>query len=257
MKEHMIKIDTMKCIGCGLCQRDCPESNILVANKKAKIISQNCIKCGHCVAICPKAAVSITGFDEKPIEIKEPTILDAQQLLEAIRTRRSIRQFTNKEVTSEIMKQIMEAGRFTPSGGNAQNVSYLVLKNDIEKYEKIAVRLFRRWIPIVKLVNPIAKNITIDKHFFFKRASVVILILSKDKINGALAASNMELMAQACGLGVLYSGFFSMAVNHSLSLRKALNLKHKDKVVTALVLGYPNVKYYRTAQKETANVKVL
>lgn len=257
MREHSIKIDTVKCIGCGLCQKDCPESNILVANKRAKIISQGCIKCGHCVAICPKEAVSMTGFDEMPIEIKNPTILDSKQLLEAIRSRRSIRHFTNKQVTSEVIKQVIEAGRLTPTAGNAQNVSYLVLKNDIEKYEKIAVRLFRKWMPVVRRINPMAKNITIDKHFFFKNASTVILILSRDKINAALAASNMELMAQACGLGVLYSGFFSMAANHSPSLRKALRLKQKDKVVTALVLGYSDVKYYRTVQKETADVRVL
>ncbi|WP_125142351.1 NADH-quinone oxidoreductase subunit I [Clostridium transplantifaecale] len=45
-----------------------------------------CIMCGHCVAVCPKAAVSMTGFDEPPIEIDEPTVLDPLQLLKAIRT---------------------------------------------------------------------------------------------------------------------------------------------------------------------------
>lgn len=257
MREHIIQINTKKCIGCGLCQQDCPENNILVKDKKAKIISQSCIKCGHCVAICPKAAVSMTGFKEPPIAIKKPTILDSQLLLEAIRTRRTIRQFTDKQITSEVIKQIIEAGRLTPTGGNAQNVSYIVLKNHIEKYEKIAVRLFRKLIPIVKMVNPITRNIKIDKHFFFKKAPVVILVLSTDKINGALAASNMELMAQACGLGVLYSGFFSMAANHSHSLQKALGLKHRDKIVTTLVLGYPDVKYHRTVQKEAAKVRLL
>lgn len=32
-------------------------------------------------------------------------------------------------------------------------------------------------------------------------------LVSNDKINAALAASNMELMAEAHGLGVLYSAF--------------------------------------------------
>lgn len=93
MKEHRIEVDTAKCIGCGMCRRDCPASNISITNKKAVIESQACIKCGHCVAVCPKAAVSMTGFDEPPMEIKKPTVLDPQQLLDAIRTRRTIRQF--------------------------------------------------------------------------------------------------------------------------------------------------------------------
>lgn len=81
------------------------------------------------------------------------------------------------------------------------------------------------------------------------------MVLSPDKVNGALAAANMALMAEANGLGVLYSGFFSMAANQSLSLRRKLALKHGDKVVTTLVLGYAKVNYRRTTPKETAVVK--
>ena len=97
----------------------------------------------------------------------------------------------------------------------------------------------------------------IDDHFFFKKAPVVILILSQDKVDGALAASNMELMAEACDLGVLYSGFFTIVANISRTLRRKLDLKRKDRVVTTLVLGYPNVTYHRTAQRETASVRLL
>lgn len=257
MREHIILVDTEKCIGCNMCQRDCPENNISITNKKAAIRSQSCIKCGHCVAVCPKAAVSISGFNEPPIEIENPTVLDPKQLLNAIQTRRTIRQFKNQPVSSEVITQIIEAGRWTPSGHNAQDVSYIVLRNNMEIYEKIAVRLFRRLLPIVKLVNPRNKNAVIDDHFFFKKAPVAIMILSKSEINASLAASNMELMAQAHGLGVLYSGLFSRAVNLSKKLQKALQLTPKDRVVTTLVLGYPNVNYRRTAQKDAAVIRNL
>ena len=94
----------------------------------------------------------------------------------------------------------------------------------------------------------------IDDDFFFKGAPLVISILSKDKVSASLAASNMALMAESCGLGVLYSGFFTVAANHSLALRKTLNLKDKANIVTTLVLGYPNVSYHRTVQKRPALV---
>lgn len=257
MREHIILVDTEKCIGCSMCQRDCPENNISITDKKAEIRSQSCMKCGHCVAVCPKAAVSITGFDEPPIPIESPTILNPKQLLSAIQTRRTIRQFKDQPVAPEVISQIIQAGRWTPSGKNAQDVSYIVLRDGMESYEKIAVRLFKRLLPIVKLVNPGIKNAVIDDHFFFKKAPVAILLLSKNKVNASLAASNMELMAQAHGLGVLYSGFFAKAANCSGKLRKALQLAHKDQVVTTLVLGYPNVNYRRTAQKEAAVVRYL
>lgn len=257
LHKHNIQIEAAKCVGCGLCQRDCPAGNITIMQKKATIIAQNCIKCGHCVAICPKAAVSMTGFDEPPQEITKPTALNPQELLEAIQARRTIRQFTSQPIAPEIITQIIEAGRWTPTGENAQNVSYIVLKDEIDRFEKIAVQFFRRLLPVAKLVHPLAKNITIDDHFFFKNAPVAILVLSDDKINGALAASNMELMAEANHIGVLYSGFFTIVANLSRSLHKALGLKHKEKIVTTLVLGYSAVTYYRTAQKEAAIVRSL
>lgn len=121
----------------------------------------------------------------------------------------------------------------------------------------MAAGLFRRLLPLMKLVNPMARRTVIDDHFFFKSAPAAIVITSKDEVNGALAAANMELMAEACGLGVLYSGFFSMAANHSGSLRRMLGLSRGEKAVTTLVLGYSAVKYHRTVQKEAAAVRYL
>lgn len=256
-KKHNIRLNTTQCIGCGLCRKDCPTDNIVIENKKAKLLSQDCIMCGHCVAVCPKAAVSITGFDTLPEEINRPTVLDPQRFLDAIKTRRSIRQFKNTKVSSEILKQIIEAGRLTPTGGNAQEVSFIVLQKGLKQYEKMAVQLFRRLFPLMKLVIPMAKRMVIDEHFFFKQANAAIVIVSKNNEDGMLAAGNMELMAQACGLGVLYSGFFTMAVNMSRTLRRMLGIKRGEKAVMTLVLGYSNVTYFRTVQKEEATVRYL
>ena len=256
MREHRIEISHDKGIGCGMCVRDCPAYNLGLKDKKAVVRSQSCLMCGHCVAICPKAAVSITGFDEPPIEIEKPVALDPHQLLEAIRTRRSIRQYKEKPVAPEVLAQIIEAGRLTPSGGNAQNVSYIVLQKEIRRYEQIAVRFAKRLLPVVKLMSTTARNAVIDDHFFFKNAPVAIVVVSKDEINASLAASNMELMAEALGLGVLYSGFFARIVNTFPTLRRQLHLTHA-KAVTTLVLGYPNVHYRRTAQKDPADMYYL
>lgn len=254
MRKHEIEINHDQCIGCGMCIKDCPTNNLELVNKKAEVKTQGCIMCGHCVAVCPKAAVSITGFSEEPIPFDQPTVLDPTQLLDSIRTRRTIRQYKSQPIKPEIIDQIIEAGRLTPSGGNAQDVSYIVLQKDKKELEQVAVKIMRRLQSLVKLVSPIARNVEIDEDFFFKKAPVAIVVVSKDETNGALAASNMELMAEAHGLGVLYSGFFAKVVNHSPKLRRMLNIKHTV-VVTTLVIGYPAVKYRRTAQKDPANVQ--
>lgn len=254
MKDHVIQIDPCKCIGCSLCVNDCSVKNISIIDNKAKINSQKCIKCGHCVAVCPKVAVSMTGFDEPPIEFNTQPIVDPKRLLEALRARRSIRQFKDKSVPIETLEKIIEAGRWTPTAKNSPSVSFLVLQDKKSQAEALAVRFFRFLLPIAKLVYPAAKGLEIDDNFFFKGAPLVVSILSKDKISASLAASNMALMAESCGLGVLYSGFFTMAANNSLSLRKALALERKTNIVTTLVLGYPNVTYHRTVQKKPASV---
>lgn len=257
MRDHEIRIDTEACTGCGLCLRDCPAGNLSLADRKAGVLTQNCIKCGHCVAVCPSAAVSMTGFEEPPLEIEGPAALDPAQLLRAIRARRSIRQFQDRPVPPETVSRILEAGRLTPTAKNAQDLSYLILQKEIGRWEQPAVRFFRKLLPAARLVTAAARNMTVDDHFFFKNAPAAIVILSKDRVSGSLAASNMALMAEAEGLGVLYSGFYTIAVNHSRALRRELGLRHGAKAVTTLVLGWPAVKYRRAAQREPASVRWL
>ena len=54
MAEHVINIDKEKCIGCGMCRKDCAAHNIVIENHKARVLSNDCIMCGHCAAVCPK-----------------------------------------------------------------------------------------------------------------------------------------------------------------------------------------------------------
>ncbi len=253
---HIIRVDEAACVGCGLCVGDCPAGNLALAGGKAAVKAQHCILCGHCVAICPKAAVSISGFAQPPEEIDGAVRLNPEELMRALKTRRSIRRFTNRPVAPEVRERILQAGRYTPTAKNAQAVSYLVLEEKRTVYETIAVRFFRKMLPVAGFVYPAAKQVDIDANFFFKKAPLAIVVLAKNEVDGGLAAANMALMAEASGLGVLYSGFFTMAVNHCGMLRRALQLK-KEKAVTTLVLGEPDVRYHRVPQREEAQRRYL
>ncbi|NSA02607.1 putative Fe-S center protein [Clostridium beijerinckii] len=46
-----------KCVGCGMCAKNCAHSAISLTDKKALINHSKCVGCGRCIGICPMDAV--------------------------------------------------------------------------------------------------------------------------------------------------------------------------------------------------------
>lgn len=256
MAKHEVLINTERCVGCGLCVKDCVAGAITLQDGKATARKTGCIACDHCEAVCPQNAVKLTGFKDEPEEFAEQTRLNPEELLKAIKSRRTVRVFQDKEVPANIKRDIIEAGRMAPTGGNSQNTGYIILGSRQKELESIAVGMFRKIAGMAKPIIPFLKGMEFDDDFFFKKAPLVIVITGS-AVNASLAAENMAFMAEAHGLGVLFSGFFTMCVNRSRKIRKIMGLGKREKAVTVLVIGYPAVKYHRTARREVAKVKTL
>lgn len=237
--------------------KDCVAHNIALKDEKASVLAQDCIMCGHCVAVRPKEAVAISGYESEPVSSRESLRLNPEDVLDVIRFRRTIRQFQDRKIPEEVLSQILEAGRMTHTAKNMQDVSFIVLDREKARIERMAVQLFRRIKPLAGVFSALARRNQIDDHFFFFHAPLVIVIAAKTPIDGALAAQNMEFVAEANGLGVLFSGFFTTAARASRRIKKALGLPKGKKVITTLVLGYPKVHYKRSVQREALDVRYL
>jgi nitroreductase len=61
----------------------------------------------------------------------------ADELLELIKSRRSIRNFTDEPISDEDLLRIIDAARYAPSNTNRQPWKFIIIKNDSVK-NKIA-----------------------------------------------------------------------------------------------------------------------
>ncbi|BCJ93274.1 nitroreductase [Anaerocolumna cellulosilytica] len=266
----MIYVDKEKCIGCGSCVKDCFPGNVEIVDKKAVVHNEACMLCGHCIAVCPSGAISTDEYDmEEVSEYKKEThTLEADNLLNFIKFRRTVRQFQKKEVSKELLLRIIEAGRFTQTGGNAQDITYTVITNQLtelkamtyetlkklgkeiieaeEGQESVLSRYANMWIDMAEEYEKGEK----DRLFF--HAPVVLVVSAKSVVNGTLVSSNMELMTNALGLGTFFSGFFVRAAQANPDIIKLLDIPDEKQIATCMVIGYPAVKYHRTVPRREA-----
>lgn len=55
-----LKLDSQKCIGCGLCTQVCPHPVFELEEDRARIVdSDQCMECGACALNCPVDAITV------------------------------------------------------------------------------------------------------------------------------------------------------------------------------------------------------
>lgn len=146
--------------------------------------------------------------------------------LEAIRTRRSIRQYAERPVPPQLLDRLLAAAMSAPSARDAQPWQFVVI-DDHALLEQ------------VPHVNP---NAPMAAH-----APLAILIcgdLSLEKSAGywvvdcAAAAENLLLAAHALGLGAVWTGVYPRQQRMD-GFRRLLGLPEGVLAHSLIVLGYP------------------
>ncbi|MEG2174579.1 MAG: nitroreductase family protein [Oscillospiraceae bacterium] len=270
----MFRIHEDLCTGCGLCKRDCPSKTIRMVDGKASAIPNAfCMACGHCIAICPTGSAWLDELDMSeviPGTLAE-TALEPAPLLRAIKGRRSIRRFGTQGVERAKIEQMIEAGRFTPTSGNCQTVSYVVIEKDVKAFTKLAIEgllhlgektlaaadehtnaLTLRYAKLFLYMHKkyTESNGSIDGLFF--NAPAVLVLVGNNAVDAGMAASNLELMAYAQGLGLVFSGFLVQAIANDQPLRDYLGIPKGMRALVGLALGYPDVNYLRSVPRRKA-----
>lgn len=138
-----LTIDESKCKKDGICAGECPVAIIHQQDKDnfPELVpggEQFCLLCGHCVAVCPHGALSLENI---PIEscppIDKDLVINEEQAVQFLRSRRSVRFFKDQPVEKEILQRLIDIARYAPTGGNSQLVEWTVF-TDAEKIHEIA-----------------------------------------------------------------------------------------------------------------------
>lgn len=150
----------------------------------------------------------------------------ADTVFEIIRTRRSIRSFSDREISDSTLQKILEAGWLAPSAGNRQPVEFIVVKDSSVK-QKISSQEFVRESTVVIVV---IVNLERTASRYGDRGERMYIYHD----SGA-AVQNILLMCKALGLGSCWIGAFN-----DERVSRLLELPEHVLPMAIIPIGYPN-----------------
>ena len=284
-------IDQESCIGCGLCVIVCPAKTITMLHNKAVVTGTYSMACGHCEAVCPVDAIRVEAL-EHPFTLATVTIdsrwlphgeYDTGQLVRLMLSRRSCRNYIDREIDRTLLEDLVKIGTTAPSGTNSQVWTFTVLSNRKEVYtvgEQIGRffhglnRLAEK--PWLRFFAKMFGRDALEKYYrsYFQTVQEGLLLWNRDGVDtlfhGAaaailvggkksagtpmedalLASQNIMLAAHSLGLGSCMIGFAVEAIKRDKQIRKVLQIPDDEAVYTVIALGYPAEKYAKTALRK-------
>lgn len=147
-------------------------------------------------------------------------------VLDAIRTRKSVRKYLNKTVEKEKLITILEAGRLAPSASNRQEWRFVIV-SDRETRRKLA-EVANRQTFIGEAPVVIVACAQIDGHVM-KCGQLCY------PIDVAIALDHITLAAVELGLGTCWIGAFD-----ENEVKEILGIPPEIRVIGIMPLGYPS-----------------
>jgi F420 biosynthesis protein FbiB-like protein len=199
--------------------------------------------------------------------------MDSSTLLEAMRSRRSIRRYRERPVPRDVLWRLLEAARWAPSAHNRQPWRFAVVTDPAQRVSLAQAmgESFRRDLEADKLPSDEAnRQVARSVERITRAPAVIVLCLSMAEMDrypdprrqqaewvmavqsAALAAQNLLLMAHSEGLGACWmcAPLFCPDV-----VRAALALPEDWEAQALLTVGYPAEE--RTKDREPLETRTL
>lgn len=150
--------------------------------------------------------------------------MQAAQLLALIVGRRSVRKFSAQPVDDDMIADILEAGRWAPSGQNNQAWRFLVVRDPA----------LREGIAQCTKYGAVVRGAPVVIPVFIHKPSMYHEVKDHQAVGACL--QNMLLMIHGLGLGGVWLGEI---LNQAEQVRQILGLPAEYELMAVLALGWP------------------
>lgn len=149
-----------------------------------------------------------------------------------------------------MVEQVVEAGRYAPSGGNSQSTHFIVIENRevLDKLAAMAKAEFAKMEVAADTYRSLANSINASKNgnYVFHYNCPVLIVTANKKDYGnniadcSCALENMMLMANSLDLGSVWINQLRWLNENRvlLAAMRELGMEEDDRVYGALALGY-------------------
>ena len=162
------------------------------------------------------------------------------ELVEAIKTRRSIRRFLNKPIDDDTIKHIIELGNLAPSAGNLQPRDYVIVKNPETKKKLAQAALNQNFIAQAPVVIVVCANMKRTTPYGNRGLSLYSIQDTAAAIQNMLLAI-VDLRLSSCWVG---------AFNEN-EVVDILGLPSFVRPVAILPIGYSDIEFKESSRIPT------
>lgn len=168
------------------------------------------------------------------------------EFFELLKKRRSIRDFENKDVSLEVIRQVIKESCLAPSAANGQPWNFIVIDNK-ETIKKLSSDCKKNVLSYIdKNPDSPVKNyeatLRNPEYNVFYNAPCLVFIVGSKKVHSlnvdcSLAACYFMFSASQRGLGTCWIGFGTNI--RDPDLLELIGLPRDHTIVAPLIVGYP------------------
>lgn len=265
MTSLQFTVTPEKCIHCDACVKDCIAHIIERSDSVPHIAPANeerCIRCQHCLAVCPSGAISIMGLKpEDSLPLQADSFPSYEQMKRYVRGRRSVRQFKQENVPTEIIEKLLADIAHAPTGCNDCDLTFAVIdtRKDTEQLLEQVVSVVEKSSDLdeTNFLRQAAAAYRQDGTDHFFRGAPHLLIVSPGtrahcgQEDTVLTLTYFELLAQSAGIGTTWCGMLKLTADAVPEIQSLLGLE-PNTYFYAMMFGWPKVTYFRTVQRDQA-----